>query len=83
MSLCAAQSGDSFSTTIPQAQLAGSPKEQQMRGERAYANAVTAASAGHETAGYRPTGSDGITASPKVRSQLDERRQSVEIAPLK
>jgi hypothetical protein len=36
-----------------------------------------------ETAGYRPTGSDGITASPKLRAQLDERRQAVELAPLK
>ena len=32
---------------------------------------------------YRPTGSDGITASPRVRAQLDERPQSVQIAPLK
>jgi hypothetical protein len=82
-SLCAAQTQGSVSTTIPQALLAGSPKEQQLRSERAYANAVTTSSAGYETAGYRPTGSDGITASPKVRAQLDERRQSVEIAPLK
>jgi hypothetical protein len=36
-----------------------------------------------ETAGYRPTGTDGITASPKVRQMLDERRQVIEIAPLK
>jgi hypothetical protein len=55
-----------------------------MRNERAYANVViTKAATANETAGYRPTGSDGITASPKVRAQLDERPQSVQIAPLK
>jgi hypothetical protein len=35
------------------------------------------------TAGYQPTGADGISASPKVRAMLDEHRQAVEIAPLK
>jgi hypothetical protein len=36
-----------------------------------------------ETAGYQPAGPDGIAASPKVRSMLDERQQTFEIAPLK
>jgi len=35
-------------------------------------------------AGYKATGKDGITASPKGRQQLDERSsQPVMIAPLK
>jgi hypothetical protein len=34
-------------------------------------------------AGYRAVGNDGITASPKLRSMLDERPQTVELAPLK
>ena len=33
--------------------------------------------------GYRATGDDGITASPKGRQQLDERGSHVMIAPLK
>jgi len=50
-----------------------------MRNERASsAGAVTL-----ETAGYRPTASDGIAASPKVRAMLDGQRQAVQIAPLK
>jgi hypothetical protein len=36
-----------------------------------------------EAAGYQATGADGITASPKARAMLDERRQTIEIAPLK
>jgi hypothetical protein len=84
MTYCAAPTQTSVSTTTPQTQLTGSPKEQQMRAERAYANiVVTKPTPGYETAGYRPTGSDGITASPRVRAQLDERPQSVQIAPLK
>lgn len=30
---------------------------------------------------YKPTGDDGITASPKVRAQLDERRARLNTAP--
>ena len=37
--------------------------------------------AGPAQAQYRPTGSDGITASPKVRAQLVERRATVNTAP--
>lgn len=33
--------------------------------------------------GYRPTGTDGITASPKLREQLNERNAQLIIAPLK
>jgi hypothetical protein len=35
------------------------------------------------TAGYRPTGADGVTASPKQRQQLDKRSATIIIAPLK
>ena len=37
--------------------------------------------AGPAQAQYRPTGDDGITASPKVRAQLVERRATVNTAP--
>ena len=63
-----------------QATIAGSPKVQQMRNERMPAPVLQT---GRETAGYRPTGPDGITASPKVRQMLDEHPQTVEVAPLK
>lgn len=33
--------------------------------------------------GYRATGDDGITASPKLRQFLDERNGAYQIAPLK
>ena len=65
---------------VPQTTIAASPKVQQMLKERAPA---TVPQVGPETAGYRATGSDGITASPKVRAMLDEHKQTVEIAPLK
>ena len=65
---------------VPQTTVAASPKVQQMLKERAPG---TVPEVGPETAGYRPTGSDGITASPKLRAMLDEREQTVQIAPLK
>jgi hypothetical protein len=34
-------------------------------------------------ASYRATGQDGITASPKVRQQLDERNTTIMVAPVK
>ena len=37
--------------------------------------------AGPAQAQYRPTGDDGITASPKVRAQLVERRATVNTTP--
>jgi hypothetical protein len=74
------QQGSAQSTITSQAVLAGSPKAQQMRSEKAQVNTVKDST---EVAGYKPTGSDGITASPKVRTMLDEQRQTVEIAPLK
>src|SRR5204863_1457130 len=37
--------------------------------------------AGPAPAQYRPTGDDGITASPKVRAQLVERRATVSTSP--
>jgi len=69
-----------YRITTRQTDIAASPRVQQMRNDRTPAPAVQVAA---ETAAYRPTGSDGITASPKVRAMLDERRQTVEIAPLK
>ena|SRR5260221_10411110 len=78
---CAAQTQvTTYQTTIRQTDVAASPRVQQMRNDRTPAPVVQVAP---ETAGYRPTGSDGITASPKVRAMLDEHRQTVEIAPLK
>ena len=78
---CTAQTQvTTYGTTTRQADIAASPKVQQMRRERAPASVVVVST---EAAGYRQTGSDGITASPKVRAALDERRQTVEIAPLK
>lgn len=77
---CAAQSHMTTTQTVThQTDVAASPKVQQMRTERVASATVQSM----ETPGYRPTGSDGITASPKVRAQLDEHRQTVEIAPLK
>lgn len=70
---CAAPGETAAATTTRQTDFAASPKVQQMRTERAAAAAPEA----------RPTGSDGIAASPRVRAQLNERPQSVEIAPLK
>ena len=35
------------------------------------------------TTGYRPTGNDGVTASPKLRQQLDERGPTLMVAPIK
>ena len=66
--------------SVPQATIAASPKVQQMRNERMPAPVLPVSP---ETTSYRATGSDGITASPKVRAKLDERKQTVEIAPLK
>jgi len=78
---CTAQTQvTTYGTTTRQADIAASPKVQQMRRESAPVSVVAVST---ETAGYRPTGSDGITASPKVRAALDERPQTVEIAPLK
>ena len=66
----------STSTVTRQTDVAGSPRVQRMRAEQA-------ASSSTMHSGYRTAGDDGIAASPKVRAQLDERRQTVEIAPLK
>jgi hypothetical protein len=79
-SRCATPAQATMTTTTRQTDVAASPRVQQMRSERTPA---TSAAVSTETAGYRPTGSDGITASPRVRAQLDERRRAVEIAPLK
>ena len=38
--------------------------------------------AGPAQAQYRPTGDDGITASPKVRAQLDGRKDRLNTAPV-
>lgn len=78
-SRCAAPAQVTMTMTTRQTDVAASPKVQQMHAERASAPVVQAT----ETAGYRATGADGISASPKVRAMLDERRQTVEIAPLK
>jgi len=79
-SRCAAPEQVAVTSTIPHSAVAASPKVQQMRNERAPALGLQITA---ETAGYQPTGADGVTASPKVRATLDEHRQAVEIAPLK
>jgi len=75
-SRCTPPAQTAVTTTTRQTDFAASPKVQQMRAAAPVAQTK-------ETAGYRTTGSDGIAASPKVRSMLDEHRQTVEIAPLK
>jgi len=77
---CPAQTQVTTYQTTRQTDVAASPRVQQMRSER---TAASLAQENTETAGYRPTGADGITASPRTRAMLDERRQTVEIAPLK
>ena len=80
----AAQAAAPQATAQPAARqdnVAASPKVQQLRKEQM--TRVAAPRPAVETAGYRATGSDGITASPKARAMLDERRQTVEVAPLK
>lgn len=73
---CAAQTSTTQSTTATrQTDVAASPKLQQMR--------AAAPVATSQSAGSQMTGSDGIAASPKVRSMLDERHQTFEIAPQK
>lgn len=79
-SQCAAPAQAIASTIKSSALVAASPKVQQMRSERPSATVIQAAP---ETAGYRPTGWDGVTASPKVRAMLDEHSRAVEVAPLK
>jgi|ERR1044071_8456492 hypothetical protein len=79
-SQCVAPTQVTTFTITRQTEVAASPRVQQMRTERAAAQTGALTT---ETAGYRATGSDGITASPRLRSQLDERRQVIEIAPLK
>jgi hypothetical protein len=79
-SQCTAPTQVASTVTTPHTLVAASPKVQQTRSERAGATVMQAAP---QTAGYRPTGADGISASPKVRAMLDEHRQAVEIAPLK
>jgi hypothetical protein len=64
------------STISPNTAIAASPKQHQMRSDSAPVVST-------QTAGSPTTVSDGIAASPKVRAQLDERRQSVVVAPLK
>jgi predicted transglutaminase-like cysteine proteinase len=69
-----------YQTATRQTDISASPRVQQMRNERIPASTPQVAD---ETGGYKPTGADGITASPRTRATLDERRQAVEIAPLK
>ena len=68
-------------TITRQTDIAASPKVQQMRATPTPMAAPVVQST--ETAGYQPTGADGITASPKARAMLDGRKQAVEVAPLK
>lgn len=47
----------------------------------AAAIAATLSLASNASAQYRPTGDDGITASPKVRQMLNERAAATRVAP--
>ena len=69
-------------TTTPDGKLAASPSVQ-ARMHRGFTEITPAVQETTETAGYRPTGSDGITASPKARAMLGERQQTVELAPMR
>jgi hypothetical protein len=69
-------------TATANSQLAASPKIHSQKQGRSVQVAPVVMST-TQTAGYRPTGSDGITASPKARFMLGERQQTFEIAPLK
>ncbi len=79
-SRCVTPTHVAVKTTTSQTDTAASPRVQRMRSEKA---AVPAAVLSTESAGYSSTGPDGITASPKVRAQLNERAPSTQIAPLK
>jgi hypothetical protein len=61
------------------ANVAASPKQQQLM-----AQSQTVART-HEpvVAAYQPTGSDGITASPKLRQMMEQNAAQFQIAPLK
>lgn len=58
---------------------AASPKLQQLQGQRK----LVANTDSEQFVGYRPTGADGVTASPKLRQQLDQAAPPVMIAPVK
>ena len=66
--------------TIDRSIKPGSPKEIAQAESR---RKVSSTSEGMAAVGYRATGDDGITASPKHRAQLNERSSQVMIAPLK
>jgi hypothetical protein len=71
---------------VPEADIAASPKVHQQLAEQQRAPAArtnTPAIASSRSVGYRATGDDGITASPKVREQLNARGAQIEIAPIK
>jgi hypothetical protein len=70
-----APASQTASTITPNTAVAASPKTLQMRNENT-ASGVASQTAGSVTA-------DGIAASPKVRAMLNERAQTVEIAPSK
>jgi hypothetical protein len=66
----------------PAAGVTAPPKTLQMLAERKVVVSGTP-SAEVAAAGYRPTGSDGVTASPKLRQQLDSRGRTFMVAPVK
>ena len=59
--------------------VAASPKLAQLLAEREASKTASTADIGSTTVAVN----DGIAASPKLREQLNERRQQVEIAPVK
>jgi len=79
-SRCAPSAQVTSSTIVLQTEIAASPKAQQMRNEWAQ---TPAGSAMLDMGDFNASVSDGVAASPKVRAQLDERRQVIEVAPLK
>jgi hypothetical protein len=71
-----APASQTASIITPNTAVAASPKTQQMRTESAPASVASSQPAGSAAA-------DGIAASPKARAWLNERSQTVEIAPSK
>lgn len=60
--------------------MTGMPKQQQLQAQSQTAQPTPQSTA---VAGYRATGPDGITASPKLRQMMDENTVQFQIAPLK
>ncbi len=74
----------SMVTQVPgSSDIAASPRVRQMLAEHGAPTSVVATPE-LASAGYQPTGADGVTASPKLREQLNQRSsEPIMIAPVK